>query len=356
MARPSRPPDRGRWVLWAAPAGLILVVAVLASLGGASVRNAAGTQVGVRASAGVNLAGRPVGGRGPVELEHYLAGLSRSLPVNPLDAKRDPRLGLLPSLDGVQLNLDATVAAVLRASPGADVPIRCQRLPAAITVWDLPPEPIRQGNPAKAQVALAINVAWGNEFLPDILAALRAHRVRATFFLVGSWAEKFPEDARRIADAGHEIASHGYTTVDYQGLSEDQLRRQVLDAGEAILKATGQRPTLFSPHKGEWTPALLQLLRQEEYLPIHWTVDTVDWKDPPPGEMNARVLSRVGPGSIILLHPTRASAAGLDGLLAGLERKGLKAVDVSTLLDPDPLAGGLPPIQSPPVSAIQSTR
>ena len=200
-------------------------------------------------------------------------------------------------------------------------------------------EPIRQGNPAKPQVALAINVAWGNEYLPALLATLKKHEAVGTFFLVGRWVEQYPELARQIAGGGHEIASHGYDTIEFKGLTREQLRHQVIDAGEVILKATGQRPVLFSPHKGEWTPELLTLLQQEEYLPIHWTVDTVDWKNPPPAEMTARVLSRVGPGSIILLHPTKSAVAGLDALLSGLKDKGLHVVDVSTLLDSNPLKG-----------------
>lgn len=200
-------------------------------------------------------------------------------------------------------------------------------------------EPIRQGNPAKPQVALAINVAWGNEYLPALLATLKKHEAVGTFFLVGRWVEQYPDLARKIAGGGHEIASHGYDTIEFKGLTREQLRHQVIDAGEVILKATGQRPVLFSPHKGEWTPELLTLLQQEEYLPIHWTVDTVDWKNPPPAEMTARVLSRVGPGSIILLHPTKSAVAGLDALLSGLKDKGLHVVDVSTLLDSNPLKG-----------------
>ncbi|MGE5589242.1 MAG: polysaccharide deacetylase family protein [Bacillota bacterium] len=208
-------------------------------------------------------------------------------------------------------------------------------------------EPIRQGSRNRPQVALAINVAWGNEYLPELLAVLKRHQAVGTFFLVGNWAERFPDLARGIADAGHEIASHGYATVDYQGLSADGLRHQVDDAADAIQKATGQRPVLFSPHKGEWTPALLALLEERKYLPIHWTVDTVDWQNPPPDEMAARVLSRVGPGSIILLHPTEAAVRGLDGVLAGLEEKGLRVVRVSTLLEPDPSVGGGPSVWEP---------
>lgn len=221
------------------------------------------------------------------------------------------------------------------------------RIPAEVSLRDLALEPIRQGNPQKSQVALAINVAWGNEYLPDLLAALKRHQAVGTFFLVGDWATRFPDLARRIADGGHEIASHGYTTVDYRGLSAEALRHQVDDSAEAIMKATGQRPVLFSPHKGEWTPELLALLEDRKYLPIHWTVDTVDWMNPSPEEMTARVLNRVGPGSIVLLHPTKSAVQGLDGILTGLENKGLQVVSVSALLDPNPLTVGGPSVWDP---------
>lgn len=227
------------------------------------------------------------------------------------------------------------------------------RIPAEVSLRGLALEPIRQGNPQKSQVALAINVAWGNEYLPDLLAALKRHQAVGTFFLVGDWAARFPDLARRIADAGHEIASHGYTTVDYGGLSAEALRHQVDDSAEAIMKATGQRPVLFSPHKGEWTPELLALLEDRKYVPIHWTVDTVDWMNPSPEEMTARVLNRVGPGSIILLHPTKSAVRGLDGILTGLKNKGLQVVSVSALLDPNPRTGGGPSVWDP-VPGVQA--
>ncbi len=326
------------WGRLGIPAVLVAVVAVVSSFLASSVRTVTLPALS-RAATGVRVAGRLVEGRDAADLEQRLAALARRLPQQPVDARLDHSTGAVPALDGVQVDVAATVTAVLQASSGADVPLHYRRLPAAITLWDLPPAPIWQGNPAKNQVALTINVAWGNEYLPDLLAVLKSRRIRASFFLVGGWAEKFPDLARRIADAGHEIASHGYSTTDYAGLAPDRLRRQVVDAEEAIVSATGQRPTLFSPHKGEWTPELLALLREEEYLPIHWTVDTVDWRNPAPQEMVARVLSKVGSGSIILLHPTAASAAGLGPLLDGIRAKGLEVVDVSTLLDPDPLAG-----------------
>ena len=68
-------------------------------------------------------------------------------------------------------------------------------------------------------VSFIINVAWGNEYLSDMLATLKKHHVSATFFLEGRWVQKNPELAKMIADAGHEVGNHSFTHPDMKNLS-----------------------------------------------------------------------------------------------------------------------------------------
>ena len=70
-------------------------------------------------------------------------------------------------------------------------------------------EPIYQGGEGKSNVAIAINVDWGEDILPEMLAVLREKDVKATFFVTGRFAEKFPDLVKTIAADGHEIGSHG---------------------------------------------------------------------------------------------------------------------------------------------------
>ena len=88
-------------------------------------------------------------------------------------------------------------------------------------IWiDLDPQPIYRGNPEKPMVALLINVAWGNEYIPKILKTLNDHEAKATFFLDGSWGKKNPDLALMIYEEGHEIGNHAYSHPDLKQRSK----------------------------------------------------------------------------------------------------------------------------------------
>ena len=80
----------------------------------------------------------------------------------------------------------------------------------------MPPSPIYRGHPEKPMVSFIINVAWGNEYLPEILATLKRHQITASFFLEGNWVKSNPDLAKMIVSAGHEVGNHSYTHPDMQ--------------------------------------------------------------------------------------------------------------------------------------------
>lgn len=112
---------------------------------------------------------------------------------------------------------------------------------------DLPPSPIYRGHPEKPMVSFIINVAWGNEYLSDILATLKKDQVSASFFLEGNWVKKNPELAKMIVSAGHEVGNHSYSHPDMKILGAAQTRNQMLKTNEVIEAATGVKPVWFAP-------------------------------------------------------------------------------------------------------------
>ena len=95
-----------------------------------------------------------------------------------------------------------------------------KEIPPNVHLEDLAPEPIYRGNPQKPMVAFLINVAWGNEYIPEILKVLNDHQIKATFFFDGSWVKKNPDLAKTIKDADHEIGNHAYSHPNLQQRSE----------------------------------------------------------------------------------------------------------------------------------------
>ena len=182
-------------------------------------------------------------------------------------------------------------------------------------------------------MALAINVAWGEEYLPEILKVLEAAKIKATFFLVGSWVKVFPEKVKELAKAGHELANHGLYHGHPQQMGSDELRRLIVNNESLITALTGCKPVkYFAPPYGELNTTILGVAGNLGYRTIMWSVDSVDWKHPAPEILIQRVISKIEPGGIILLHPTIVTQKALPDLIRELRAKGLEPGTVSSVL------------------------
>ncbi len=196
-----------------------------------------------------------------------------------------------------------------------------------------PPE-LRSVPTTKKVVSIAVNVVWGTEFVPPIVQALKSQGDKATFFLGGTWAERNPAQARQIHDAGMEIGSHGdrHRHVGSLGVAENE--QEITRASERIKAATGVAPTLYAPAYGELSQAVHLAAQRQGVRVVMWSIDTIDWrKSHTPDVIAQRVLSRLQPGAIVLMHPTDRTATALPGLLKELHRRGYRVVGVQELLD-----------------------
>lgn len=192
---------------------------------------------------------------------------------------------------------------------------------------------LRQVPIREPRVALTVNVVWGTEHLPAMLQALKANGARATFFLGGRWAEAHPEVAKAIRDAGMEIGSHGDAHRHVGSLGIPANEEEISRAEERILRATGVRPKLYAPAYGELSPAVFAAADNRKVRVVMWSIDTIDWRPShTPGIIQSRVLTRLEPGAIVLMHPTDRTAAALPGLLKELHARGYSSVSVSDLL------------------------
>lgn len=192
--------------------------------------------------------------------------------------------------------------------------------------------PLFQVDTQKPLVALTFNVAWGEEFLPDLLAALKAEGAKATFFMVGDWVRQFPALTKEIATAGHELGNHTWYHPHPTEISSEELKKEIQRTEEVLAELTGKKPVLFAPPYGEWNKEVVAVAGELGYRTVMWSVDTVDWERPPAEVIVERVLADIQPGSIVLMHPTQPTAEALPRILKGLKEKGLKPVTVSELL------------------------
>lgn len=195
--------------------------------------------------------------------------------------------------------------------------------------------PIYRVQCEEKRVALSFDAAWGNEDTQTLIDILSAHGVRATFFLVGQWVEKYPESVQALAAAGEEVMNHSETHPHLNALTTDKVQQEVNACSDRVEALTGARPTLFRCPYGEYDDHVIEAIRALGVTPIQWDVDSLDWKGISAEEITSRVLSRVQPGSIVLFHnAAEHTPEALPGIIESLQADGYTIVPISELLLP----------------------
>lgn len=251
----------------------------------------------------------------------------------PSDAKIDSVWKAIPGYNGVKVDIDASYSNMRKLGSFNENKLVYTQVKPKVHLSNLPASPIYRGHPDKPMVSFIINVAWGNEYLSEMLATLKKHNISASFFLEGNWAKKNPELAKMIVSAGHEIGNHSYSHPDMAKLTASQAREQMIKTNEIIEAATGKKCTLFGPPSGSYRDETVKIANELKMKTILWTVDTVDWRKPAPEALINRVMSKIGNGSMVLMHPTKSTAASLDQLITQIKQKHLEIGTVSELLN-----------------------
>lgn len=194
--------------------------------------------------------------------------------------------------------------------------------------------PIYSVGTEEKKIAVSFDAAWGAEYTSKIMDILEERNIRATFFLVGFWVDKYPDRVREIAERGHEVANHSTTHPEMSKLGKEQMKSEILTTQKKIENLAGDRAVrLFRPPFGDYNDLLIKTCRELSFYPIQWDVDSLDWKEQGVQPMVDRVTKRVQSGSIVLFHNnakyiTEALPLILDQLLA----EGYTIVPISELI------------------------
>ena len=182
-------------------------------------------------------------------------------------------------------------------------------------------------------VSISFDAAWGNEQTPTLLDILKNKGVKATFFLVGFWAEKYPESVKQIADAGHDVGNHSDTHPHLPKLEKPKITAQIDDCNKKIEAAGAPRPTLFRPPYGDYNNDVVEATNELNMHCIQWDVDSLDWKDPSPDDMVKRIKSKIKPGSIILMHNgAKNTPEALPKIIDTIKAEGYQIVPISEII------------------------
>jgi peptidoglycan/xylan/chitin deacetylase (PgdA/CDA1 family) len=200
-------------------------------------------------------------------------------------------------------------------------------------------------------VALTFDDGPHPELTPQLLDILRQQGVRATFYVIGRNVDAYPEIARRIVAEGHEIANHTYNHPHLTKVGAARLDSEMTRTTDAIVRATGRRPTNMRPPYGAINARVEQALLQKHGLDvIMWSVDPLDWRRPGAEVVRQRLVDGATPGGILLAHDIHpGTIEAMPGTISDLKTKGYGFATVSQLLAlqepyrPRPAAGAPEP-------------
>lgn len=193
--------------------------------------------------------------------------------------------------------------------------------------------------PEVKQIALTFDDGPDPRFTPQILDVLHRKGVKATFFVVGARAKKFPALMRRMHQEGHLIGNHSFSHPNFHNHSVKQFQTEILRTEKIVQLTVGYRPKLIRPPYGEVEEEQVKWAKRNGYTLVNWNVDSQDWKGLDKDKVKSNVIGTAGPGSIILHHSGGGVGSNLTGtiqalpeIIDALQAQGYHFVDLAELL------------------------
>ena len=184
------------------------------------------------------------------------------------------------------------------------------------------------GNTNEKVIYLTFDAGFENGNTANILDALKKHNVHATFFLVGNYLNTSPELVKRMVEEGHIVGNHTFTHPDMSKISSmEAFKKEITQIEDLFKEVTGKEMVkIYRPPQGKYSESNLKMAQELGYKTFFWSLAYVDWyqdKQPTKEEAFKKLLGRIHPGAIVLLHSTsKTNGDILDELLTKWEEMG----------------------------------
>ena len=184
------------------------------------------------------------------------------------------------------------------------------------------------GNSEDKKIYLTFDCGYENGYTPAILDALEKHNVKAAFFVVGNYLETSPDLVKRMVEEGHIVGNHTYHHPDMSQISDPAaFQEEITSLEKKYQEITGlEMQKFYRPPHGKYSESNLKMAQELGYQTVFWSLAYVDWyvdQQPTQEEAYAKLLPRIHPGAVVLLHSTsKTNAEILDDLLTKWEQEG----------------------------------
>lgn len=191
---------------------------------------------------------------------------------------------------------------------------------------------VYHGNKESNNASLMVNIYWGNEYISQMLKIFKDNNIITTFFIGGTWANKYPDLLQEIANNGHEIANHGFFHKDGKTLNYKDNYDEINTTHELIKSILNVEMNLFAPPSGSFGDNTISACKNLGYTPIMWTYDTIDWRDQDCTLILKRATKKIEGGNLILMHPTKATVGALQNIIDAYNNSHINITTVSNTI------------------------
>lgn len=170
------------------------------------------------------------------------------------------------------------LGAVILATANFLIPPAVSHVSAILTAENERKLPIYCVQREDNKIAVSFDAAWGADDTDELLRILEDNQVKATFFLCGYWVEDYPEEVKKIAEAGHDLGNHSATHPHMSQLSAEQIAEELQNCHQAVRELTGLEMELFRPPFGEYDNHVIETAEENGYYTIQWDVERLETK------------------------------------------------------------------------------
>lgn len=188
------------------------------------------------------------------------------------------------------------------------------------------------GNTSQNKVAFMVNVYQHEDYVLDMLDIFDAFKVKATFFVGGSWAVKNIDTVKQIYARGFELGNHGFNHKDHDKLALEANMQEIKACHDLIKLNLGVEMNLFAPPSGAYNTTTVDCAENLGYKTIMWTHDTIDWRDQNADVIFKRATKDLSNGDLILMHPTEKTVTALTKILSYAINNGFEPTTVSSCI------------------------
>lgn len=189
---------------------------------------------------------------------------------------------------------------------------------------------------AGKRIALTFDDGPHPKITSKVLKILQKYDVKATFFVIGINAKRYPDDLKQIVLDGHEIGNHTYSHNILKSMSKEEIEKEISDTERQVEEIASYNMSLLRPPCGLYDDTLVDIAREKGLKIVLWAVDTNDWAHQSTSSITKNVIRNAKNGDIVLFHDYVSgiynTPEALEIIIPALQKMGYEFVTISELL------------------------